>query len=306
MLPQASRTVIVLSKLDERYFDGLIGQYWFDLAFRLHQSGQSAHIIRGYSSGDRSATAEVDLEAGHYDVLLQISGTRNSTAPKVEDVVKQNWLSRRSKLLQTGLSYDLAHAKGQTDYCEESSKGTEDQDAMSRAEKNVIEIEDPKTNKTSNALAMNGSASTSEQEQQIKMSSRNAQGVLGSAINESIAADNDESEDKGTVSDMTHDGEILKSTGEDAVTKQDEVPPAVASLVVSAAPDKEKDLLAEDPWNAICVVGLRVFCYNTTATIKVVGSDSKDTSEAHDTKLDVDDAQKDAAEAAKPSYSETS
>jgi hypothetical protein len=78
---------------------GLTGQYTFQLVFRLHKAGEKEHIIRGYSSGDRSATTEVDLEAGTYEVLLQISGQRDSTQPKVEDVVTQNWLARREKLM---------------------------------------------------------------------------------------------------------------------------------------------------------------------------------------------------------------
>lgn len=110
---EPTQTVIVLSQLDSRYFVGLTGQYTFQLAFRVHKSNESAYIVRGYSSGDRSAVAEVDLEPGTYEVKMQIQGYRDSTLPKVEDVVKQNWLSRRDKLIRIGLSYDLAHAKGQ-------------------------------------------------------------------------------------------------------------------------------------------------------------------------------------------------
>ena len=114
-ITEPTQTVIVLSQLDSRYFGGLTGQYSFQLAFRLHSAGESAYIVRGYSSGDRSATAEVSLEPGKYEVKMQVMASRDSTLPKVEDVVKQNWLSRRDKLIRIGLSYDLAHAKGQTD-----------------------------------------------------------------------------------------------------------------------------------------------------------------------------------------------
>lgn len=113
VISEPTQTVIVLSQLDSRYFMGLTGQYTFQLAFRVHKSDESAYIVRGYSSGDRSAVAEVKLEPGTYEVKMQIQGYRDSTLPKVEDVVKQNWLSRRDKLIRIGLSYDLAHAKGQ-------------------------------------------------------------------------------------------------------------------------------------------------------------------------------------------------
>ena len=114
-IPESSRAVIALSQLDDRYFVGLQGQYSFELAFRLHKSKEEKHLIRGYSSGSRSAATELDLEAGVYEVLLQISATRDTNEPKLEDVVKANWLERRSKLIQVSLAYDLAQAMGQID-----------------------------------------------------------------------------------------------------------------------------------------------------------------------------------------------
>ena len=124
----------MLSKLDERYFEGLTGKYFFELAFRLHKSGQIVHIIRGCSSGERSASTEVDLDAGQYDVFLHISATRYSRQPRVEDVIKQKWLSRRSKFIQIGLSYDLAHAKGQIEASEDDQKDAKTNNATRRAE----------------------------------------------------------------------------------------------------------------------------------------------------------------------------
>ncbi|TGO28742.1 hypothetical protein BPAE_0023g00070 [Botrytis paeoniae] len=111
-IPAPTTTVIVLSQLDTRYFGGLTGQYTYYLSFHLHKPGQGSHIVRGYSSGDRSATTEIFLEAGTYEVYLQIIGYRDDTLPKVEDVVKDNWLDRRDKLIQIGLKHDMAYAKG--------------------------------------------------------------------------------------------------------------------------------------------------------------------------------------------------
>ncbi|KAJ8065304.1 hypothetical protein OCU04_005997 [Sclerotinia nivalis] len=112
---EPTTTVIVLSQLDNRYFGGLAGQYIYSLSFHLHSSGQKSHIVRGYSSGIRSATTEIFLEAGTYEVFLQITGYRDDTLPTVEDVVKHNWLNRREKLIQIGLKHDMAYAKGMID-----------------------------------------------------------------------------------------------------------------------------------------------------------------------------------------------
>jgi calpain family cysteine protease len=103
--------VIALSQLDSRYYGGLVGQYSYDLAFRLHKYGNKEHIVRGYSSGDRSAVTEVDLKPGTYNVLMKVEAYRDSTQPLIEDVIEQNWLSRREKLIRTGRAYETAHAK---------------------------------------------------------------------------------------------------------------------------------------------------------------------------------------------------
>lgn len=115
VVEKAAQTVIMLSQLDERFFRGLVGQYEFDLSFRLHKSGDEDYIIRTSRGVDQSRSVHIDihLEPGTYEVLLKVKAIRRDENPKVEDVVKDNWLTRREKLLRMGLSYDLAHAKAQ-------------------------------------------------------------------------------------------------------------------------------------------------------------------------------------------------
>ena len=247
VLSESGTTVIVLSQLDSRYFQGLTGQYTYDLAFRLHQSGETVHIIRGYSSGDRSASAEVDLNAGTYEVLMQISGYRDSTTPKIEDVVKQNWLSRRNKLLCIGLSYDLAHAKGQLPKPEQKGeKKTEVVDSK-------VEKEDKSTSSIQATIpdtaAANVSASAASQSTEMP----------DTAPGEAYGVDTDPS-------------------------------PSAAGA------DPVNEIPADSPWNAACVVGLRVFCQKQAATIRVVRPEPETPAAVTKTKLDVDDPEKDAAE----------
>jgi Calpain family cysteine protease len=112
-LSKAATTAIVLSQLDERYFRGLEGQYDFGLSFRLHKLNDDDYLYRCHHRyfSDRSVNLEVDLEAGVYEVRLQITGDRCPERPKIEDVVRINWKDSRKKLLQICRSYDLAHAK---------------------------------------------------------------------------------------------------------------------------------------------------------------------------------------------------
>ncbi|RDW78046.1 hypothetical protein BP5796_05898 [Coleophoma crateriformis] len=232
VLSKPSTTVIVLSQLDTRYFGGLTGQYAFQLAFRLHKSGEKVHIVRGYSSGDRSATTEVDLEAGTYEVLLQISGQRDSTLPKVEDVVQHNWLSRRDKLMRIGLSYDLANAKGQIDEASSAVKAT----TRSGVTTTVMEPVAP----TAQSIA---------------------------PVNAAPSA----------------------NYGTDVATET--APNDVAATPASAP------LTTVEPWNASCVVGLRVFSIESAATIRVV-KPTVAVMGISMTKLDVDDPEKDATDKA--------
>jgi hypothetical protein len=113
-LSKPSPVVIVLQQLDDRYFQGLEGQYEFHLQFRVHKDDEEEYIVRSNSAYymNRSISTELDLEAGNYTVLLKIKATRfeNQTP---EEVIRATCNRRREKLLSIGLSYDLAHAKGQ-------------------------------------------------------------------------------------------------------------------------------------------------------------------------------------------------
>ncbi|EDU49438.1 calpain-B [Pyrenophora tritici-repentis Pt-1C-BFP] len=114
-LAKGGPVVIVLSQLDDRYYEGLEGQYEFNLQFRLHKDDEEEYIVRsnGTYYMKRSVSTELDLEAGNYTVLLKIKATRSAEKPTPDEVIRETCTKRREKLLSIGLSYDLAHAKGQ-------------------------------------------------------------------------------------------------------------------------------------------------------------------------------------------------
>ena len=61
---------------------------------------------------NRSATTELDLEAGQYLVMIKITASRDKSKTTPEEIVKKTCQTRPKKLMAVGLSYDLAHAKG--------------------------------------------------------------------------------------------------------------------------------------------------------------------------------------------------
>ncbi|KAL9004653.1 MAG: hypothetical protein Q9188_002544 [Gyalolechia gomerana] len=107
--------VIVLSQLDSRYFKGLEGQYTFQLRFRLEKDDDDSCVVRSHGnySMSRSVSTDIELEPGTYSVLIKISAKRWTGDLTPDQVVRNNCMERPEKLIQVGLSYDLAHAKGE-------------------------------------------------------------------------------------------------------------------------------------------------------------------------------------------------
>lgn len=62
---------------------------------------------------NRSVSTDLELGAGTYSVLMKITARRSKGDPTPEDVIRANVRARQNKLIQVGLSYDLAHAKGE-------------------------------------------------------------------------------------------------------------------------------------------------------------------------------------------------
>lgn len=58
-------------------------------------------------------SVDLELEAGTYSVLMKITAERWSIKPTPEQVIRDSCRGRQQKLIQIGLAYDLAHAKGQ-------------------------------------------------------------------------------------------------------------------------------------------------------------------------------------------------
>ncbi|KAG0647477.1 Stomach-specific M-type calpain [Hyphodiscus hymeniophilus] len=120
VLRKESPVILVLSQLDDRYFDGLQGQYSFRLQFRLHEvgsPGEEDYIVRSHGNYlmERSVVTELKrLKAGTYSVFIMVVADRDTSAASVEDVVKSQCQQKKDndKLAQVGQAYDLAHSKG--------------------------------------------------------------------------------------------------------------------------------------------------------------------------------------------------
>lgn len=133
---QPGPVVVVLSQLDSRYFKGLEGQYTFQLQFRLEKDGDDSCVVRSHSnySMSRSVSTDVELEPGIYSVLMKITAKRWTGDLTPDQVVRNSCMERPEKLIQVGLSYDLAHAKGEIRETERERTAHEAREQKKKAE----------------------------------------------------------------------------------------------------------------------------------------------------------------------------
>lgn len=80
----------------------------------MQKEGDEDYMVRSHSSHfmARSVNAEINLEPGRYQVLMKITAYRHDDTESTEETVRRLASTHREKLVQVGLSYDLAHAKG--------------------------------------------------------------------------------------------------------------------------------------------------------------------------------------------------
>lgn len=334
VVAKTAPTVIVLSQLDDRYFRGLTGQYRFGLAFRIHRAGEEDYLTRTFGADfeDRSVSVEVPLDAGTYEVRLRVSATRDDDADKVEDVVRDNWLDRREKLLQIGLSYDLAHAKAQVREAPEKKKGkpvtviktktvtkeTTTKTTTTETTKTETEEESsaPKDKETVKTDTKEVSKEETKPKDSPKSDSKEAPMADTKIEKETPKTDTEETkeEEKGEKKETAipmsptslgaspRDPEgapVIEGGNADPGDEGDEeVKPDEddKASVVSAASDTPSLDDGDSPWGAVCVVGLRVYCKDADASIRIVRPTIElGTINEEKVKLDIDDPARDAA-----------
>ncbi|KAL1635918.1 hypothetical protein SLS58_010023 [Diplodia intermedia] len=318
-IKEAGLFVFVLSKLDDRYFKGLQGQYDFELHFVLQEAGSEVgdHIarVRPSSAGywQRSVSAEVELDPGKYEVFPKILATKNDERDSVEEIVKDLADKKPQKLRQIGLNYDFAHVKA-------APLPTTSKDAAgakSKQEQEIVKIVsdekgDVATKPESSAEAAKeetepkpegdtGEEPPKEKAKQEAATEAVKEEAVTKGVKEEQAAPSSE---ESTKADSSHENPVAAKEEKPADTKQ--APAEVAAEPVktpekvAAPPDPRPPMpkpevdeanqlepepqpepdpqeagakAADDeegsPWNAVCVVGLRVFSKDSEMTIKL-------------------------------------
>ncbi|KAJ9269108.1 hypothetical protein DTO212C5_4791 [Paecilomyces variotii] len=325
-LTKTSPVVIVLSQLDTRYFRGLNGQYTFSLQFRLEKEGEEDYIIRSRTHYlmARSINTDITLDPGRYYVLMKVTAYRNTNAETAEDVVRQVASERREKLVQIGLSYDLAHAKGLPIETEQEKRKREEREENHRiAERSKLRevtlarmkkeyIRNKKLAARHERQAARHSRSISQATvtyaetpitydtvaDEVKSSkpsngttpastngSATANGINGTrkpmrpSVDTHFAIDGIANDERGLLEGFEFDSDIDMPPEEPRDAKSNKHPTEAGFRL-----DEEETSC--DPWNAVCVVGLKVYSKDRKLSLQVIRSPAEEDTEAA---LDCDD-----------------
>ena len=308
----------------------------------------------------RSVSTDLELNAGTYSVLMKIVATRDTNKPPPEEVIRTTCRTMREKLLQIGLSYDLAHAKGRFKETEDEREERERKEKDAEKRKRREELREQKYKEWLHGKKVRARRRRNEQrraeKEWRKAESRKATHVHEEQDRHREAVDSEGGKATTAESDagdptsvetfsghpQAHNGVApgaLSSRPEDHIKEfnqdldQDVRREAIPLLRVNGydahssdilAPDSESDASLEfefdseldlppserialhrdaheegmdgpvdddsdfehDPWNAVCVVGLRVYSKDPALSVEIIRPKMHNDAEAP---LDLDD-----------------
>ncbi|KAK4222485.1 cysteine proteinase [Podospora fimiseda] len=265
--------VVVLSQLNERYFVGFEGQYNFALHFILQAEGSAEHLCRVrpvHAWENRSVSCEIDLEPGRYEVLPKITAQRIEGKDLVEDVVKK-WADKNpAKLRQIGMQYDLAHAKGGVPDEDElliKKKADEKKQAEEKKQKAKEKARRQKLKEKEAAKQAAVAANTEEEKPEESKEAAKEEKKPGDADENKDEAKKTEEKvaDNETKAEEVQKKEDAPVAPEEEEEESEEEDTSDEEEKKKQEEEEEARKLAEDteegrvPWNAVCVVGLRVY-----------------------------------------------
>jgi len=321
----------------------LEGQYEFQLQFRLEKDGEKDYIVRSHGNYimNRSVSTDLELSPGTYSVLMKIIATRDTEKPTTEEVIRTRCRTMREKLLQIGLSYDLAHAKGRFKETEEEREERErrEKEAEKKKRKELVKQQHYREWEHDKKLRARNKKNEQKKEEKARKKAE-ARKVAGLPVEEDrrdiFNSEGDNATNGGSDTEEPTTAETVNGNHQEASGAAPEVPSSrpeehikqfihdldrdvrreVPSLRVNGfaapmndlPPDNESDLSFEsefdseldvppsvltvfkdvqeawlngpapdddtdiehDPWNAVCVVGLRVYSKDPALSVEIV------------------------------------
>lgn len=307
------------------------------LKFRVQKEGEEDYMVRSHNSHfmGRSVNAEIDLDPGRYHVLMKITAFRHEDQESTEEIVRRLASSRREKLVQVGLSYDLAHAKG---LVADTDQERWDQERRKAGERK--KLRDETKERLQKEWIRERKLAARQQRQEARHVRQRPRGpsfdrspdrgpippqILNERATQSptdVASISSEGSDRrptpsGSVPTIQFNGLHARHASGSRRRRTDSPRPSLTtrfatgnldstdlellegfefdsdldmppeeSYIKNTPPFPLADEPATDPWNAVCVVGLRVYSHDPKLSLEVVRPIPEDDSEAP---LDRDD-----------------
>lgn len=303
---QEGIVVIVLSKLDERYFCDLDGPYKYCLEFIVRASGSEKKVAEARSNkvinDNRSVNCEVHLKPGTYEVVPKVLAQQCGWKHPVEDIIKEYATRNPVKLQQQGIQYDIAHAKvGVLDEDEVHIKKKEEEKAKKKEKKKKEAEKEGENSEMKQAMDKMQAAMAVIQSQLEKNEKKKNEDdgkkeeTLAKdekAENEPDAMDKLEAESVAQISPSASEGDKKEEKKEEGSLEEKEEEEEEKDKQVKGGEEKEKEGKSNEeddddddddekdddtddkegrlPWNPVCVMGLRVYAEDKQVTIKLV------------------------------------
>ncbi|KAK6504500.1 hypothetical protein TWF506_002695 [Arthrobotrys conoides] len=222
----------------------------------------------------RSVSCEVELEAGIWDIAYKITATKVDGRKSVEEAVPELSVNNRKKFLQVGMSYDLAFAKGRTIVVdpEEDAEGSEKSSENGDEATATKEVKEPKEPKPAKVLADILPKTESTPETLPVAPEPPASDVTEPPVSKKDApstAQGDKVDKKSSTEPAKETEEKSKETSE--IKEEKATPGPIAYMLVPITGEEESDGESEENlWNAVAVVGLRVYSQQKDITVQVI------------------------------------
>jgi len=232
----------------------------------------------------RSVSCEVELEPGTYEVLPKITA-KKMEKPAIEDVVRVLADRKPQKLRQVGLSFDLAHAKAlKSDLAREIEKKEKEAAEEVAVKEEEDEWEDEEEDGDEEDAEEDEEDDEDDEEETEEEEAKPVKSKAGKK------GKKDKPEEKGKKAQTKKDKKAKKSNkeeakeeGEEDDEEEGEDGPPDALVIFDAGGDEGQEESGESgepnesAWNAVCVIGLRVYSQGSDVTIEL--ADPKDLEE---------------------------
>jgi hypothetical protein len=225
------------------------------------------HIIRASASDSgsgRSVSAEVQLEPGRYEVLPKIMAFRVPGKDAVEDVVQGLAANKPQKLRQIGLNYDLAHAKAYSE--------SEDKERVGKA-KTEEKKEQPEGEKEEPPEEKEEELPEEKKEGPPEGEKDSSSVAAAPTSADTSASTSDDPTPASTTTPPTASPETKAQASEGPTDEEDTSSPPPAPTAPSEAAEPAETSPPDSkssPWNAVCVIGLRVYSKDAEVSVKLV------------------------------------